>query len=94
MNELYEMLNTIEKYLNKKLDPETFSYDFPDLVREGKFHGYDDTLLEAIGDVSEACGLYEPHPGIREDYSGWYYDEKELYDIVEKNYKIMTKYKD
>ena len=52
-NKLLEMM---KKFINGRMDPQDFSYEFPDLMLECE----DDQALEILDDMPEYCSFYEP----------------------------------
>lgn len=84
-----ELLHCIEKYFNGELSAEQFSYEFPSIYL---FHIYegniDEQYVDALDDISEACGWYEPNPLHRQDDDG-YIGEEELRKIVSEKYKLL-----
>ncbi|MBB6177061.1 hypothetical protein HNQ82_001892 [Anoxybacillus tengchongensis] len=84
-----ELLHCIEKYFNGELSAEQFSYEFPSIylfyMHEGNI---DEQYVDALDDISEACGWYEPNPLHRQDDDG-YIGEEELREIILEKYQWL-----
>ncbi|MED0681073.1 hypothetical protein P4S83_11840 [Aneurinibacillus thermoaerophilus] len=86
MNE--EMKKLIQKYLNNEIDIESFSYDFPSLVYDWKHDDVPEEIVDAVGDISEACCNYEPNDDIRAE-DEMYLNEKQVRKITEEKYNLI-----
>lgn len=85
-----EMKELIQKYLNNEVDIESFSFDFPSLVYNWEYEGVPDDIIDAVGDISEACCNYEPFDDVRAE-DKIYLDESQVRKITEEKYKLLLK---
>ncbi|ANB58178.1 hypothetical protein GFC29_1378 [Anoxybacillus sp. B7M1] len=84
-----DLLRCVKGYLEGDLLPERFSYDFLAMY-VSHFDDGDlaERYIDALDDISEACGWYEPNPDHRKDYKD-YIGEEELKQVVQEKYQAI-----